>query len=87
MLPHCMLRNLSLFLWFGDSEEDFDKSNFLFFVEQILTLQTEKDEFLASWKLFFWFFLSLSHMGNMYLVVNVMYVCFRIALIHTSPSL
>lgn len=53
MLPHCMLRNLSLFLWFGDSEEDFDKSNFLFFVEQILTLQTEKDEFLAGWKLFF----------------------------------
>lgn len=83
MLPHCMLRNLSLFLWFGDSEEDFDKSNFLFFIEQIWTLQTEKDEFLAGWKLF----LSLSHMGNMYLVVNVMYVCFRIALIHTSPSL
>lgn len=79
-----MLRNLSLFLWFGDSEEDFDKSNFLFLLSKFEPCRLKKMNF---WLVGNWFFLSLSHMGNMYLVVNVMYVCFRIALIHTSPSL
>lgn len=74
MLPHCMLRNLSLFLWFGDSEEDFDKSNFLFFVEQIWTLQTEKDEFLAGWKLFFLFFFVVIPYGK-YVSGSERYVC------------
>lgn len=74
MLPHCMLRNLSLFLWFGDSEEDFDKSNFLFFVEQILTLQTEKDEFLAGWKLFCFVFFVVIPYGK-YVSGSERYVC------------
>lgn len=75
MLPHCMLRNLSLFLWFGDSEEDFDKSNFLFFVEQILTLQTEKDEFLAGWKLFFFFVFFVVIPYGKYVSGSERYVC------------
>lgn len=83
-----MLRNLSLFLWFGDSEEDFDKSNVLFFFFLLSKFEPCRLKQTNFWLVGNWgVFLSLSHMGNMYLVVNVMYVCFRIALIHTSPSL
>lgn len=45
-----------------------------FFVEQILTLQTEKDEFLAGWKLFFLFFFVVIPYGK-YVSGSERYVC------------
>lgn len=48
-----MLRNLSLFLWFGDSEKDFDKSNFLFLLSKFEPCRLKKMNFWLVGNCFF----------------------------------